>query len=90
MKRITITDDLTDDEAIALLRRIEDRLGWAIGVFTRKDAEAMVGRPFTNDEWTQVTAHGSWSKQLSTVMWAEAECHAAYPINRVVAIPEEN
>jgi hypothetical protein len=90
MDRITVPDDLTDDEAIALLRSIEDRLGWAIGVFTRKDAETMAGRPFTDDEWAEIIAHGSWSKHLSTAMWAEAEYQAAYPINRVVAIPEED
>lgn len=77
-------DDTTPDDAFALLRAIEERFGWAIGVVTRVDADRILDHVLTDRQWEQLHGSPLWRKVLPETMFAAASETVAELASRVV------
>lgn len=58
-----------ESEAIQLFHYLRDRFGWAGTFMTRNDAESVLGRDMTDDEWIKVQDTYAWSHMGA--IWTE-------------------
>jgi hypothetical protein len=84
MNRITIPNDLTQSEGFAILRQLEATLGWTGTVATRGDAESVMGREFTDDEWNTLRETKAWRTYIPDAMWDAASEMIADVTHRVL------
>lgn len=68
------TDNITEDEAIALYFNLANQFGWKGTFFTREDAENSwkeyhgQTEPFTDEAWNAVCDSWYWRKGLDEIM----------------------
>jgi hypothetical protein len=72
MDNQNLLSGLEEDDAFTLLRQIENQFGWSVTVVTRADAEAILDRDLTDDQWNTLRFSPVWGKVLPETMFAAA------------------
>lgn len=85
-----LPDEMTETEAIHLVREIFDRFGFVGTYFTREDVESRINRPLTDEEFDRVVETRAWCKGIEESMIEHGWDLIDYAVDEAgVAVNEE-